>query len=78
MEPVPWSCPSSPASVAELGGVRRLRIRSMKSKYMAVVALSLPWLAGCSRSPSLPPGVTLHVKNGEVYLALDKDVAVNI
>ena len=50
----------------------------MKSKVLVVVALGVSWLVSCSHSPSLPPGVTLRVKNGEVYLALDKDVAVNV
>lgn len=45
---------------------------------MTALVVCTSWLVGCSRSPSLPPGVTLHTKNGEVYLALDKDVAVNI
>ena len=47
-------------------------------KSLPAFIIGVVFLAGCSNPKPLPKGVTLNVKNGEVYLALDKDVAINV
>ena len=56
-----------------------MKLQSQQDPLLAA-ALSgvLCFGVGCSRSPVLPPGVTLNTKNGEIFLALDKDAVVNV
>ena len=56
-----------------------MKLQFQKGVLLAVASLGvLCFGEGCSRSPVLPPGVTLNVKNGEMFLALDKDAVVNV
>ena len=56
-----------------------MKARHQKNGARAAASLIFLWVnASCSRLPNLPPGITLKVKNGETYLALDKNAVVNV